>query len=163
MTLAHDWIHTTYNGHACSQTSSYGTQNIGIGNGSGFTLIDDDIDCFGDNTLVNPEPQTTDLFGGEQLGTLANITVEGNLVAGNQANGGINMGCTAGNGFKADFGRYSNKSILVQDNRFSNIYNVNSPGGGFLAGNTDGGSGTTWTGNYMDNDLSTVAQPVYGC
>ena len=32
-----------------------------------------------------------------------------------------------------------------------------------MAGNTDGGPGTTWTGNYMDNNLSTVTQPVYPC
>ena len=115
------------------------------------------------DTLVNPESQTTDLFGDNAPGTLTDVTVKNNLVAGNQDNGGINVGCSPGKEFQADFGDYPNTGIVVQGNRFSNVFNVNSPGGGFMAGNTDGGPGTTWTGNYMDNNLSTVTQPVYPC
>jgi hypothetical protein len=115
------------------------------------------------STLVNPTPQTTNLFGDDASGKLSNITVTGNIVAGNQNNGGINVGCTAGNGFQADFGNYPNTNILVENNRFSNVYNVNAPGGGFVAGNTDGGPGTTWAGNFMDNNLAAVRQPAHAC
>ncbi|MGA8722968.1 MAG: hypothetical protein WB557_33510, partial [Solirubrobacteraceae bacterium] len=65
--------------------------------------------------------------------------------------------------YQMDFGHGPNVNIVVQNNRFSNVYNVNPPGGGFSPGSTDGQSGTTWSGNYMDNTLSTVAQPVRGC
>jgi hypothetical protein len=54
-------------------------------------------------------------------------------------------------------------NIVVQNNRFSNVYNVNPPGGGFSPGNTDHGPGTAWVGNYMDNNLSVVSQPAHGC
>jgi hypothetical protein len=62
-----------------------------------------------------------------------------------------------------DFGHGPNVNIVVQNNRFSNVYNVNPPGGGFSPGNTDHGPGTAWVGNYMDNNLSVVSQPAHGC
>jgi hypothetical protein len=124
----------------------------------------DEVVDIENNTLVNPDPGTAGIFGDANAGgTLSNITVKNNLVAGNQDNGGVLVGCTAGNGYSADFGHYPSTNIVVEGNRFTKIYNVNPPGGGFLAGNTDDGPGTTWTGNFMDNNLSTVAQPGYPC
>ena len=76
---------------------------------------------------MNPEPQTDRPVRRQPAGELTNITVDGNLIAGNQNNGGINVGCTAGNGFQADFGNYPNETIVVQNNRFSNVFNVNAP------------------------------------
>ena len=115
------------------------------------------------NTLVNPQNGTTELFGDNTSGPLTNITVKDNLLAGNQNNGALDLGCTAGNGYQADMGHYPNTGIVVSGNRFTNIYNVNPPGGAFTPGGTDGGPGTTWTGNYMDNNLATVDQPAGAC
>ena len=59
------------------------------------------------NTLVNPRARAAEIFGDSNAGgTLTNITVKNNLLAGNQDNGGVLVGCTAGNGFQADFGHY---------------------------------------------------------
>ena len=42
------------------------------------------------NTLVNPDPGAAEIFGDSNAGgTLTNVTVKNNLVAGNQDNGGI--------------------------------------------------------------------------
>ncbi len=204
VTIKNSWIHTTYSGKSCTQTTSYSTQNYGVGHFGSVVLQDDDIDCFGipvigsnltisgsviisegmsspshneaiysesgdsitGNTIVNPEPQTADFFGDQNCGgcgTLTNITIADNLVAGNQNNGAFAIGCTATGSYQMDFGHGPNVNIVVAKNRFSNVYNVNPPGGRFAAGNTDRGSGTTWSGNYLDNDLSTVAEPVRAC
>jgi hypothetical protein len=204
VTIKNSWIHTTYSGKTCTQTTAYSTQNYGVGHFGNVTLQNDDVDCFGipvigsdltisgsviisegmsspshneaiysgagdnitGNTVINPEPQTADFFGDQNCGgcgTLSNIKLANNLVAGNQNNGAFAIGCTATGSYQMDFGHGPNVNIVVQNNRFSNVYNVNPPGGGFSPGSTDGQSGTTWSGNYMDNNLSTVAQPVRGC
>ena len=204
VTIKNSWIHSTYSGKTCTQTTAYSTQNYGVGHFGNVTLQNDDVDCFGipvigsnltisgsviisegmsspshneaiysgagdnitGNTIINPEPQTADFFGDQNCGgcgTLSNITLANNLVAGNQNNGAFAIGCTATGSYQMDFGHGPNVNIVVQNNRFSNVYNVNPPGGGFSPGSTDGQSGTTWSGNYMDNNLSAVAQPVRGC
>ena len=204
VTIKNSWIHSTYSGKTCTQTTAYSTQNYGVGHFGNVTLENDDVDCFGipvigsdltisgsviisegmsspshneaiysgagdnitGNTVINPEPQTADFFGDQNCGgcgTLSNITLANNLVAGNQNNGAFAIGCTATGSYQMDFGHGPNVNIVVQNNRFSNVYNVNPPGGGFSPGNTDHGPGTAWVGNYMDNNLSVVSQPAHGC
>ncbi|MBV9803576.1 MAG: hypothetical protein JO130_10315 [Solirubrobacterales bacterium] len=203
VTLTHSWIHTRYSGQACTQSTSYSSADVGVGNFGSVTLQDDDVDCFPiplensnltvsgsvivsdgtvqsghyepiytghddqivGNTIINPQTETAEVFGDEDCSgcsTLTNVTIENSLLAGNQNNGGLALGCTAGNGFQADFGHGPNANVIVLNNRFSNAYNLyrNAP---FSAGNTDGQSGTIWTGNYMDNNLATVAEPAQPC
>jgi hypothetical protein len=54
------------------------------------------------------------------------------------------------------------QNVVVMTNRMSNAYDA--AGTVFLAGNTDGGSGTMWSGNYMDgNPSEAVRQPIAPC
>ncbi|MBV9803574.1 MAG: hypothetical protein JO130_10305 [Solirubrobacterales bacterium] len=117
------------------------------------------------NTIINPEQQTAEVFGDQNCsgcGTLSDLTIENNLLAGNQNNGGLAVGCAAGNGQQMDFGHGPNANVVVENNRFTTAYN-SYWNASFLAGTTDGQSGTTWSGNYMDNNLATASAQANPC
>jgi hypothetical protein len=102
------------------------------------------------NTLLNPANQTAVIFGDAKNGGLNNVTVKNNLLATDGTNGDIGAGCEA------------SKSLIIENNRFSSIYIPS--GSSLIAGNTTNTAGTTWSGNYLDNNPSTtVPQPVTSC
>jgi hypothetical protein len=112
------------------------------------------------DTLLNSYGQTAGVFGDAKLGALNGLTVSGNLIAEGGSNGDIAVGCYGG-GVPNDGYGYD-KNVVIERNRISAAYNTGqSP---FLAGNTDGGSGTLWSENYMDNGPSQgIGQPVSAC
>jgi hypothetical protein len=120
-----------------------------------------------DNTLLQPNNQTAGIFGDGKLGALNDVTIKGNLIGEGGNNGNVAIGCYASyaqNGYKAgpNNGLGYSTNVVVENNRMSTVYDTAQwP---FAAGNTDGGSGTIWSGNYMDQDPSiVVSQPVSPC
>lgn len=111
------------------------------------------------NTLLNSQTQTAGIFGDSKIAPLSGLTVKGNLIATNGSNGDIAVGCidagtpNDGNGYDSD--------VDIENNRLSSAYNTSAYP--FAPGNTDGGSGTTWSGNYADGTLTSITQPVGGC
>jgi hypothetical protein len=127
-------------------------EDVFVPGGTGATIKDD--------TLLNPQTMANGsvagIFGGTNVGgPMTGLSIEDNLFGDWGNNGAITIGCSPENG-----GSGNDINTVVTGNRLSSIYNPS----GFAAGNTDGGSGITWSGNYMDNNPSTVVnEPVGGC
>jgi len=94
------------------------------------------------NTFLDPVLSTATIFGDAKNGSLSNITIENNLLAGGQyGDGTISMACG------------TSTNVLVENNRLSAAYQ--SP--------LDPGSidpAATWSGNYQDGSGTTVPDPV---
>ena len=82
------------------------------------------------------------MFGDDHAyGPLHNVTINNNLLASAGSNGFVATG-KAGDG---------NSGIVITNNRFSYIFGSNSTGGNAPA------PATSWSGNYRDDTLATVA------
>lgn len=112
------------------------------------------------NTLLQPNDQTAAIFGDAKLGALNGVTIKNNLIAEGGNNGNVAIGCVNAGVPNEGYGYDTN--VVVENNRLSTVYDTaSSP---FASGNTDGGTGTTWLGNYMDNAPSDiVSQPIGPC
>ena len=80
------------------------------------------------------------IFGDDHAwGPISNLTINDNLVADGGDNGAIATG-NAGDG---------NQNVKITNNRLSYVYSTSMP--------TGGSSAATWTGNYRDDTLASVA------
>jgi hypothetical protein len=94
------------------------------------------------NTLLDPQDQVAAVFGDDHAyGTLTNVTVDGNLMAGGDYV--VELGC-AGDG---------EQNISVENNRFSTIYYRNGGQYGSSAVNL---GATAWSGNVWDATLRAI-------
>jgi hypothetical protein len=176
LTITHSTIGGTGGGSDCTSPSSQdigpsnggGTLNYDVFdcsvediNGSGYTLTNSYVIVDGftsgshnediyqpgggsntikDNTLIDPLSSTASIFMDEKLGSEGTTIISGNLFSG----AGYGDGMVVGGG----------GNVSVTNNRFSAAY-----------GSSDVGSvcsNTTWSGNVMDSDGSTVSIPSIG-
>ena len=103
------------------------------GGGSGGTKVEH-------NTLLNEYSQTAGIFGDDHAyGPIKNLTIDNNLVSCGGDNGAIATG-DSGDG---------NSGVSITNNRLSYVYSSSMPAGG--------SSAASWSGNYRDDNLQTVA------
>jgi hypothetical protein len=94
------------------------------------------------NTFLDPVLSTATIFGDAKNGSLSNLTIENNLLAGGQyGDGTISMACG------------TSTNVLVENNRLSAAYE--SP---LNPGSID--PAATWTGNIQDGSGASVPDPV---
>jgi hypothetical protein len=155
--LDHDYLSCEaqpINAEGWTVTSSFAMVDGGSG-GEAVYIAGGNATLLG-NTLLSANGALAGVFGETGGSALANVALRNNLIATGGSNGTIAIGCRDGS--VPNNGHGYQAGIVIQNNRLAAVF-----GSALAPGNTDGGPGTAWSGNFRDADLSAVSQPVAAC